>query len=140
MAGMLRISEAASLGMHAMAMLAEIPDRVLSTRKIAEALKVSEAHLEKVLPKLRRAGLVEAVRGRFGGFVLSGSARQASLLDVYKAVEGDLPKTTCLLGRRRCFRNDCIFDELLKTVDDKVRKCLAGKRLSQLVLGKGAKS
>jgi Rrf2 family nitric oxide-sensitive transcriptional repressor len=60
----LRMSDAASLALHGMVILAEAPERRVSARAIASELDASEAHLAKVLQRLARAGLVESVRGR----------------------------------------------------------------------------
>ena len=70
MANVLRISEAATLALHTLALLASRPGVILSTHKIAKRLEASEAHLAKVLQRLARMGLVRSIRGARGGFVL----------------------------------------------------------------------
>ncbi len=45
--------------------------RPQTTQKIAEQTQVPSGYLSKVLQALGRAGLVEAQRGLYGGFVLS---------------------------------------------------------------------
>ena len=57
----MRISEAASLALHTMALLAAEPDKLLSAAAAAGALGASEAHLAKVLGRLAHVGLVESV-------------------------------------------------------------------------------
>jgi Rrf2 family protein len=101
MTGMLHISDAASLALHAMVLIAGKPDTLVSTHEIAEQLGVSENHLAKVRQTLSRAGLVESTRGPHGGFRLAKSAAEITLLDVYEAVEGPIRPTSCLLGRAK---------------------------------------
>ena len=63
---MIKISEASSLAIHAMVFLAAKPGEKLSTSYIASEIKVSEAHLSKVLQRLNKVGLVVSSRGPSG--------------------------------------------------------------------------
>jgi Rrf2 family protein len=128
-----KISEACSMAMHAMTMLAASTDRKLTTREIASFLKVSEAHLSKVLQRLARAGLVKAVRGPRGGFELVKPGDETTLLEVYEAIEGPLEPQDCLFSERICEGDKCILGGLLDTVDREVRSYLEKTRLSKLV-------
>ena len=132
MARLLKVSEAASLAMHAMVFLAGRPGRRVSTGDIAEALDVSEAHLSKVLQRLAKAGLVRSVRGPSGGFTLGRPGGKIALLEVYEAIEGPLAPLKCLFGRPVCAGEECILGDLLESVDKKAKARLAGTRLSQL--------
>ncbi|MFH1549132.1 MAG: Rrf2 family transcriptional regulator [Planctomycetota bacterium] len=127
-----KMSEAASLAMHAMVFLAVEPDRALSAGKIASALQASEAHLSKVMQRLSRAGLVRSVRGPGGGFVLQKHAGKTTLLEVYESVDGKLKANNCLFGKPICGGRKCILGGLLKSVNRQVREYLARTRLSQL--------
>ena len=62
MRNLLKISDAAVLGIHALGTLTGAEEPVSASR-MAAALGVSEAHLSKVLQRLVRAGLVSSSRG-----------------------------------------------------------------------------
>lgn len=131
----LSISEAASLGLHAMALLASQPRRNLSAREMASALKVSSHHLSKVMQRLARAGLVDSVRGPHGGFKLARRASAITLLQIYEAVEGALPlEQGCLLHKPAC-RGQCILGGLVRKMGDEVRDYLARTTLEGLGWG-----
>ena len=132
MSSVIKFSEAASLAMHTMVMLAKHPESVLSTHEIATRLGVSEAHLSKVLQRLTRAGLVKSVRGPKGGFVPARPTTDITLLEVYESIEGPLTAKTCLLGRRVCGEGLCILGDLLGTVTEQVRTHLNGTKLSDV--------
>ncbi len=132
MGNVFRISDAASLALHSMVLLAANEDQVLSTREIAATLQVSQAHLSKVMQRLRRVGLVESIRGPTGGFKLGKPGEQISLLEVYEAIEGALTATYCLLGTPICRGEKCILGDLLETVNRETREYLAGTSLSDL--------
>jgi Rrf2 family protein len=133
MSNVLKISEAASLGMHAMVYLAASPDRNVNAYEIAETLGVSEDYLQKVFQRLAHAGLVRAVRGPHGGFSLSRAGGMITLREVYEAVEGRLDDTKCLLGEPACKGDCCILGGLLESVNHEVRDYLERTVLSDLV-------
>jgi len=131
-ASALRISEAGSLALHTAALLAGQRMRRLSAHEIAERIHVSEAHLAKVLQRLHKAGIVDSVRGRGGGFTLARPASRIRLLDVYEAIEGKLGRSHCLMGRPKCRATRCILGGVIAEVDEKLRRYLSSTRLSDL--------
>ena len=92
----LRVSEATSLALHAMALLTGDGSRPLSCHEMAEALQVSEAHLSKVLQRLGKQGFVSSLRGPKGGFRLARDPEDVSLLEIYEAIEGPVQFSNCL--------------------------------------------
>jgi Rrf2 family protein len=126
------ISEAASLAMHTMTLLAARGVERLTAREAAATLSASEAHLAKVLARLSRAHLVDAARGPQGGFTLARPADRITLLEVYEAIEGPMEEAGCLLGLESCRGTRCIFGDLLDEVTGQVRSYLASKTLNQL--------
>ena len=128
-----RISEAASLAMHAMGYLATRPIGVAaSSAEMAGAFSVSKAHLSKVLQRLQRARLVTSRRGPRGGFFLADDPGQVTLLDVYQAIDGEIPTSTCLLNHDSCPDGPCIMGDLLHKVSQEVHDHLEGMSLSDL--------
>ncbi len=130
MPSLLRISEAASLALHAMSVLAESPDQWLSTHHIAKRLAVSENHLSKVSQRLAHAKLVETARGPKGGMRLAKPADEITLLEVYETIDGPLETSDCLLGQPTCGRAECILGDLVSQINRQVTE-----RLSNTTLG-----
>jgi Rrf2 family protein len=116
MAGLLRVSEAATLGLHALAFLAQNPGRRCSSREIAGVLDLSEAHLAKIMQRLERAGLVLGRRGPAGGFTLARPATEISLRRIYEVIEGPLRSERCLLGHP-LGKHQCPLGRLLKGLE-----------------------
>lgn len=77
--------------------------------QIADRQRVSLAYLEQIFARLRRAGLVESVRGRTGGYRLGRPADGITVAEVMAAVEEEVRMTRCAgeqgapcLGTERC--------------------------------------
>lgn len=134
MSQLLKISEAASLAIHTMMMLAAKPGVHQSTKSIAETLDVSEAHLAKVMQRLARLDMVHSTRGPKGGFVLAKAPDTVTLLDIYEAIEGPLEPPACLLHKPVCDGSGCIFGGSLKEETDRLKKHLETTSLSALAL------
>jgi Rrf2 family protein len=117
MASALRISEATSLAIHTMALLAKEPEAEPSSREISETLHVSLAHLQKVLQRLGRSGLVRSARGRSGGFRLARPAETIRLREVYESIEGPLDLNSCLLDPAVCAGRKCGLGGLVEAVN-----------------------
>ncbi|NUM36976.1 MAG: Rrf2 family transcriptional regulator [Candidatus Brocadiae bacterium] len=129
---MLRISDAASLALHTMVLLAGSSGKLLSNKEIASMLKVSEAHLSKVLQRLAKIGLVGSTRGPKGGFYLGKEASAITLMEVYEAIEGPLVLCNCLLDKKICTKKHCILGRLVEKVNGQVKEYLANNTLDKL--------
>ena len=136
MANPFHVSEAASLALHTMMILASHRrNTALTTRRIAARIGASQAHLAKVLQRLVRAGFVRSVRGPRGGFRLGKSPGEVSLLEIYELIEGPLSTATCYFGKPICGKKTCIFGGLLESIGVQLREHLANTKLSDLVEG-----
>ena len=132
MGNLVRISEPASLSLHAAALLARRDGERISNQEIAAALHASEHHLAKVMQQLVRVGIAKSTRGPRGGFELARSADEVKLLDLFEAVEGPLGEAECLLGERICDGGDCMVGELVNSVHQQVREYLSTTTLAHL--------
>jgi Rrf2 family iron-sulfur cluster assembly transcriptional regulator len=78
-------------GRYAMVALADLAmasdESLLSLGEISKRQDISLSYLEQLFVKLRRAGLVESVRGPGGGYRLAKPASQIRVVDVLSAVD-----------------------------------------------------
>jgi Rrf2 family protein len=92
-----RLSTVGRYALRAMVDLALHGDQGPVLRKdVAERQEVSEQYLAQLFLRLKRAGLVESVRGPGGGYVLSRRADEISAGDVLRAVEESLEPVFCV--------------------------------------------
>jgi Rrf2 family protein len=70
--------------------LAKNPENFASAREIAEKLGLPEIPVRQALVRLRRAGILQAEKGRQGGYRLTKPPEKISLLSVLRALaDGD---------------------------------------------------
>lgn len=63
--------------------------------RLAELHGVSKTYLAKHMQALSRAGLIHAVEGRDGGYLLSRPGAEVTVLDVVRAIDGGEPAFRC---------------------------------------------
>jgi Rrf2 family protein len=133
MPGILKISEAASLALHAMIFLMNGQTKNRSTKEIAAALQGSESHLSKVLQRLSRAGILDSMRGPRGGFSVSKKGRDATLMEIYEAIEGPFEVGHCVAGSPICGKKKCVLlGGLTDSISRQLRDRLTGTRVRDL--------
>ncbi len=129
----LRISEAANLGIHALVFLALKSDGTpCSAGVIAKGLEASESHLAKVMQRLVAADLVRSTRGAKGGFTIVADPHRTSLLQILEAIDGPMLGSGCLLGRESCLIHACWLAELEQDAIALVHKHLGSVTLSDV--------
>lgn len=117
----LKISEAASLAIHALGYLAKREDGPITSREIAARFEISEAHLAKVLQRLVKVELLHSVRGPRGGFTLTRSPETVTLLEIFEAIEGRFEPDQCLLSSAICDGETCILGKIMVDANNMLR-------------------
>ena len=129
MSSVLKISDAASIGLHAMFMLVKKQDELLSVKDIADKLSISANHLSKVMQRLVKAQLVLSIKGNKGGFKLALDPENISFLDIYEAIDGKFCPNSCLLNRQICEHN-CLMGDLVSSLNSQVEAYFRNTKLS----------
>lgn len=131
MAGsILKISEAASMALHAMIILAQ-SDKLVSVKEIATKLNISANHLSKVMQRLNKAGFIDSIKGFNGGFKLAVAPEKVTFLEIYETFDGKLKGSSCLLSNN-C-SNNCIFGDLIYSVNKQVKERFEKTKLSDFI-------
>lgn len=87
----MRISAKADYAVRAAVELAAASDeKPVKAERIATAQQIPLNFLENILGELRHAGIVRSHRGAEGGFRLAKPAKELTVADVIRAVEGPL--------------------------------------------------
>lgn len=111
MARLVHISEAASLAVHSMALIANSPD-MLNVNHLAELTHSSRNHLAKVMQTLVKNNFLDSTRGPKGGFVLKGNPADINLLRIYELFDGAINNHHCGIESGKCPFQHCVFGGL----------------------------
>ena len=97
------ISTRGRYALRVMIDLAEhIDEGYIPLQTIAKRQGISEKYLESILAVLSKAGLLDAVRGKGGGYRLSKPAKEYTAFEVLSLTEGTLAPVTCLETGQQC--------------------------------------
>ena len=130
MSHLINISEAASLALHGLAIVAQKSPNKVNAKYLAEKLNASEAHLAKIFQRLSKSGLIKSFRGPTGGFVLNKPAEEISFLDIYEVVESKVTLNDCPLDKTGCTFENCIFGDALKNISQSIYQTFKNIKLS----------
>ena len=131
MSRLVHISEAASLAIHSLALIASSKVR-LNAKKIAEILHVSQNHLAKILQVLAKNEYLESNRGPGGGFILKRDATKISMLEVYQLIEGNVDCQFCGIAYDHCPFIACIFGGKPDKLTNEFVEYLTNTKISEL--------
>ncbi len=132
MAKVVHISEAASLAVHGMVLIAGSSE-ILNVNQIADITHSSRNHLAKVMQILVKNGYLDSVRGPKGGFTLKGDPRQINLLEIYELIEGNIEEHHCGIETQKCPFDICVFGGLADKFSADFIEYLRNKTLFDLI-------
>jgi Rrf2 family protein len=95
-----KLSGGVEWALHCCVVLTTANEPVPAAR-LAELHSVSATYLAKQLQALSRAGLVQSVQGKSGGYVLTRPPGEITVLDVVEAVDGPQSTFVCTEIRQR---------------------------------------
>ena len=112
----MRFSAKAEYGVKAILELAvQSGQRPVQIRNIAKKQGLPVKFLEQAMNALKKAGLVESIRGAQGGYLLNRSPKEISLGDVLKAIDGPMNETRCISdsSQTRCEEaGNCVVQDV----------------------------
>ena len=106
-------------------------DRI-SLVDIAARQNISLAYLEQLFGSLRKAGLVQSVRGAKGGYMLARDDKEISLADILIAADEQI-NLACGGGRSCSDQDPCLTHNLWTNLSQEFFEFLNDKMLSDLV-------
>jgi len=105
----------------------------LTAQQIASETKVPIDYLFKVLQSLGRAGLVQAQRGKNGGFSLANDPADISIYDVVQAVDPIKRIAKCPLGLKAHGVRLCSLHRKLDNAMQHIEEAFSSTKLADLI-------
>ena len=104
----------------------------VSVREIADDQGLPTKYLEQLCATLKAAGLIEAVRGAGGGYVLAREPEQIRVWDIYRVLEGELEAVSCLRDQHVCSNEKtCPTREMWLQMTEAMKQVLEQSTLAQ---------
>lgn len=138
---LLKFSTRSEYGLRAMVVLAGVRDSSpLSLRQIAETELISEQYLEQIFMDLRKAELVQSVRGAYGGYYLARDPEEITVKEILEVLEGPIFHYECLAGENSTggcnFKEEpCLVQIVWKRMQESMTDVLDGMNLKGLQEG-----
>lgn len=133
----MKLSTKGRYGLRALVDLAvHCEEEAVSIQSIAKRQNISDRYLEQLMGKLKRAGLVNSVRGAGGGYRLARPSGEISVGDVLRALEGNLDAVTCPgnADEQGCEGADlCVTRYVWKKINDSITQAVDSIMIEQLV-------
>ena len=130
---MLRLSKVPDYAVVIMAQLAREPQRLYTTKELADELSLPRPTVSKLLKMLMNAELLSSKRGVQGGYQLAKAAHLIAASDLIVAIEGPLAMTECSLAEHQCDRIEhCGVADNWQRVTQAIHQLLASISLAQL--------
>jgi len=128
------VSTKAQYGMRALVEVALGGSEPTSLRTVADRQLLSHQYLEQIFAVLRKAGIVESVRGAHGGYRVARPLEEIDSLEVVELLEGSVAPVSCIVDAANCVRvGMCSTESLWRRVDSAVRQVLRSTSLADLV-------
>ena len=99
-------------------------DEYVPLKEIAEEEGISQKYLEAIMATLSKAGMVDAIHGKGGGYRLNRTAKEYTVGSILKLTEGSLAPVSCTSqGAAACSRSTCchalpMWEKLEKMIDE----------------------
>jgi len=77
-------------------------DELVNAMQLAKILNISYKFLTKIMTELVKAGLVESIRGREGGYILTQQAFNKKIDDILELFNDSIKDEQCILGIGFC--------------------------------------
>ncbi|MCM8801277.1 MAG: Rrf2 family transcriptional regulator [Candidatus Omnitrophica bacterium] len=98
--------------------MVEEPNKIFTTKDLVKKLNIPYPFLRKILQILHKNNILEAFKGKRGGFLLKKSIDEIYLLDLMNIFQGKFSLSQCLFKKKPCPRIDsCKLRKKLKKME-----------------------
>lgn len=108
-------------------------EKAVTLNEIAARQSISLSYLEQLFARLRKAGMVQGVRGPGGGYQLRRKVNDISIADIINAVDEHIDATRCG-GKSNCHGEySCLTHDLWTGLSNQISLYLQEISLAELV-------
>ena len=109
-------------------------DAPVKRKTIVDNQNIPDSYLKNILLSLKDAGLINALRGSTGGYVLSRSPSEITFLEVINALEGAIVLVECVEDPGACDMIDvCLTRDVWRKIKQAQEEVLKGITIEGLI-------
>ena len=131
----MKLSTRAQYGVRLMVVLAiNYGKGPVFLKDIAKGENISEKYLSLIIIPLRGIGLVNSIRGKYGGYILAKDPSQITIKEIVTVLEGDCSLVDCVKNPSTCARVPiCVSHDVWAIISGRVSETLSSITLDMLV-------
>ena len=133
---MFRVSTKSQYGLRAMVYLAKCKNRICPLIEISKKEGLSLDYLEKIISKLKKAGLVKSKKGIYGGYFLAQNSEKIKISKIITALEGKGGLVKCIIKEKKycCpLEKKCLTKSFWQKIQNSIDKTLNSITLADLI-------
>jgi len=129
----MNFSTTTEYSLRIMSYMALAEDKLHKATDIIEDLKIPHRYLRKLMTKLAKSGIIISIQGKYGGYKISKSLEDISLLEIVEAAGEKIIKKDCFFGLEKClFHNKCSMHEKWASINQQIYDVLDSTKLSDI--------
>ena len=107
---------------------------MVSINSLSETEDISSIFLEQIFFKLKKANIVQSVRGPGGGFSFSRPLNSLTVKEILDAAGEELTYKSCNKDEKKCDRiSDCISHKVFTSATNKINDYLGSLTLEKVL-------
>ncbi len=130
---MLNITSSSLLAIHLAILIGSQTEKIWKLPELSEWLQKPSNTLSKILQQLVRQDFLASVKGPSGGFKLLRPASSIRLIEILEAMQGPLKTCSCMLDRKKCLFDVCMFRDLTQQFPLEMKRYLEQTNLEQAI-------
>ena len=123
---MLQFTKETDYGLRFLTKLIKMPKgHLLSLRIFSKSAGISFLFLQRIVKKLKAAGIIDATKGASGGYFLKKNHKHLNVKDVVEALEGKCNLSHCYKAGKVCnHAKKCDAKKIFCKIDAQFMDCL----------------
>lgn len=133
----MKLTRAADIAINVLIVLTSKKKR-MNAKELARELCVPFNHLQKIIQRLNRGGIIRTVRGKGGGILLIKQPDQISMYDVIRHIEGPISLSDCTSDDRYCYhhKKKCNVQNVIEKAQKQMIDTFKNTTITELTMHK----
>jgi len=108
--------------------------KVVTVPELVRSLRIPKALLRKIMQILGRRNILESIKGKNGGFLLSKNPSRISIMDIAKIFQGDIEPVNCIFKSGACSNiKHCLIKDKGRKIEQDIAHWLKSISIASLL-------